>query len=78
MKYKFESLSVPHFHSWTKNTIHDDFIKNIPVTGPLCGESTGLRWIPLTKGSDAATEQRVEVIINKILVSIFHKMFHEF
>ena len=23
------------------------------VTGPLCGESTGHRWIPLTKASDA-------------------------
>ena len=23
------------------------------VTGPLCGEFTGHRWIPLTKGSDA-------------------------
>ena len=24
-----------------------------PVTGPLCGEFTGDRWIPLTKASDA-------------------------
>ena len=23
------------------------------VTGPLCGEFTGQRWIPLTKASDA-------------------------
>ena len=23
------------------------------VTGPLCGEFTGDRWIPLTKASDA-------------------------
>ena len=23
------------------------------VTGPLCGEFTGYRWIPLTKASDA-------------------------
>ena len=23
------------------------------VTGPLCGEFTGRRWIPLTKASDA-------------------------
>ena len=23
------------------------------VTGPLCGEFTGNRWIPLTKASDA-------------------------
>ena len=23
------------------------------VTGPLCGEFTGLRWIPLTKASNA-------------------------
>ena len=25
----------------------------IHVTGPLCGESTGRRWIPHTKASDA-------------------------
>ena len=33
---------------------HDDVIKwNIfRVTGPLCGEFTGHRWIPLTKASD--------------------------
>ena len=35
--------------------LHDDVIKgNISrVTGPLWGESTGHRWIPLTKASDA-------------------------
>ena len=45
--------------------IHDDAIS---VTGPLCGEFTGYRWIPLTKASDAelwcflwsAPEQTVE------------------
>ena len=26
------------------------------VTGPLCGEFTGDRWIPLTKASDADAE----------------------
>ena len=33
---------------------HDDVIKwNIfRVTGPLCGEFTGPRWIPRTKASD--------------------------
>ena len=31
---------------------HDDVIqwKLFRVTGPLCGEFTGDRWIPLTKG----------------------------
>ena len=34
---------------------HDDVIKwrNFRVIGPLCGEFTGHRWIPLTKASDA-------------------------
>ena len=34
---------------------HDDVIKwkIFRVTGPLCGEFTGDRWIPLTKASDA-------------------------
>ena len=34
---------------------HDDVIKwkHFRVTGPLCGEFTGHRWIPLTKASDA-------------------------
>ena len=27
--------------------------KKFPVTGPLCGEFTAQRWIPLTKASDA-------------------------
>ena len=41
------------------------------ITGPLWGESTGDRWIPLTKASDAelwyflwsAPEQTIEQII---------------
>ena len=35
---------------------HDDVINWKPfsrITGPLCGEFTGPRWIPLTKASDA-------------------------
>ena len=36
---------------------HDDVIKwNFRVTGPLCGEFTGHRWISLTKASDAGYE----------------------
>ena len=37
-----------------KNTFHDDVNKwkKILVTGPLCGEFTGERWIPLTQASD--------------------------
>ena len=35
--------------------IHDDVINGniLRVTGHLCGEFTGPRWIPLTKASDA-------------------------
>ena len=34
---------------------HDHVIKwkHFPVTGPLWGEFTGHRWIPLTKASDS-------------------------
>ena len=37
------------------NCDHDDVIKGsiFRVTGPLCGEFTGHRWIPRTKASDA-------------------------
>ena len=43
------------------------------VTGPLCGEFTGLRWIPRTKASDAelwyflwsASEQTIEQTTNR-------------
>ena len=36
---------------------HDDIIKwkHFSLTGHLCGEFTGLRWIPHTKASDAET-----------------------
>ena len=36
------------------SVLHDDVIKwkHFPRTGPLCGEFTGRRWIPLTKCSD--------------------------
>ena len=38
-----------------KYQLHDDVIKykNFRVTGPLWGESSGDRWISLTKDSDA-------------------------
>ena len=51
---------------------HDDVMRNnFRVTGPLCGEFTGDRWIPLTKASDvelwcfpwSAPEQTFELTI---------------
>ena len=53
-----------HRHQHWSDTLHDDVIKwkkiprssdgkNFRLTGPLWGESTGHRWIPLTKASDA-------------------------
>ena len=37
------------------------------ITGPLCGEFTGHRWIPLTKASDGefsqTTEQTIEALV---------------
>ena len=45
------------------------------VTGPLCGEFTGHRWIPLTKASDAelwciwsAPEQTLEQTIESLVI----------
>ena len=46
------------------------------VTGPLCGEFTGHRWIPLTKAGDAelwcflwsATEQTLEQTIERLVI----------
>ena len=37
------------------------------VTGPLCGEFTGLRWIPLTKASDAELWYFLDLCPNKRL-----------
>ena len=48
-KYQETQRVVPFYQ-------HDDVIKwkhFFRVTGPLCGEFTGHRWIPLTKASDA-------------------------
>ena len=37
------------------------------VTGPLCGEFTGHRWIPLTKASDAELYVFFDLCLNKRL-----------
>ena len=45
-----------HVHiSYLAYIYHDDVIKRkiFRVTGHLCGEFTGHRWIPRTKASDA-------------------------
>ena len=38
------------FHLLTRTSSNENIFR---VTGPLCGEFTGHRWIPLTKASDA-------------------------
>ena len=38
------------------------------VTGPLCGEFTGDRWIPLTKASDAELWCFFDLRLNKRLI----------
>ena len=59
--------------------LDDDVIKygnNFRVTGPLCGEFTGHRCIPLTKACDAelwcflwpAPEQKVEQTIETLVI----------
>ena len=57
---------------------YDDVIKwkNFRVTGTLCGEFTGHRWIPRTKASDAklwcllwsVPEQTVEQTIKTLVI----------
>ena len=37
------------------------------VTGPLCGEFTGHRWIPFTKASDASFDVFFDMHLNKWL-----------
>ena len=53
--YNAVSIKRPHVNSWVPNHVHDGVIKRkqFRVTDPLWTESTGDRWIPLTKASDA-------------------------
>ena len=48
---KLPRINIPY----TLQKSHDDVIKwkLFRLTGPLCGEFTGHRWIPLTKARDA-------------------------
>ena len=54
--------------------VHDDVISR--VTGPLWGESTGHRWIPLSNASDmglwyffwSAPEQTIEQTIEILVI----------
>ena len=50
-----KSIQVCKTCSWDEDHLHDDVIKwqHFSVTGHLCGEFTGHRWIPHTKASDA-------------------------
>ena len=49
--------------------VHDDVIKwkHFRVTGHLCGEFTGLRWIPRTEASDAELWCFFDLCLNKWL-----------
>ena len=40
-------------YNWTLNTMTSSNGNIFRFTGPLCGEFTGDRWIPLTKASNA-------------------------
>ena len=47
-------LKIHTHNSHSKNAMMtSSYGKNFRVTGPLCGEFTGDRWIPLTMASDA-------------------------
>ena len=37
------------------------------ITGPLCGELTGYRWIPLTKASDVSFDVFFDLSLNEQL-----------
>ena len=47
------------------------------VTGPLCGEFTGHRWIPLTKASDAGFDVFFDLRMNKQLSKQSWGWWHE-
>ena len=53
--YYMDSEQYHNINSLKSDILYDDVIKwkHFRVTGPLCGEFTGPRWIPLTKASDA-------------------------
>ena len=49
---------------------------NFQVTGPLCGEFTGPRWIPRTKASDA--NMRGNLKLHKVLTNVCPTMDLDF
>ena len=53
----------------TRAQRHDDVIKwkRFRVTGPLCGQFTDYRWIPITKASDASFDVFFDLHLNKRL-----------
>ena len=50
-------------HPWWRHQMETFF----RVTGPLCGEFTGYRWIPHTKASDAEFDVFIDLCMNKWL-----------
>ena len=62
-KKHIDPSTVSRFYS-SLYIIHDDVIRwNIfRVTGPLCGEFTGHRWIPRTKANDAVIWDAIVLI----------------
>ena len=55
MSYVPSNLPVRYLHNSEGQYCHDDVIKGniFHITGHLCGEFTGPRWIPRTKANDA-------------------------
>ena len=59
-KFVFTDTQLCHWHTgqfyvhlYDKNVMTSSNCNIFRVTGPLCGEFTGHRWIPPTKASDA-------------------------
>ena len=72
------AMDSPHKRQWYGNTLHfvmlslhDDVIKwkHFRVTGPLWGEFTGRRWIPLTKPGTRSFDVFFDLLLNKRLVN---------
>ena len=66
-KFQLKSIYSRLEHVSGNYFYHDDVIKwkHFRVTGPLCGEFTSDRWIPLTKASDTGLDVFFDLCLNK-------------
>ena len=48
--YRNTTITGRQCQRWDQNTPQVSHVETFRISGPLWGESTGDRWIPLTKG----------------------------